>query len=76
MIRDAVALSDRRIIGSSSARSPDRRARPRTDDWFRYASISIAFSTDADGNVDDARDPHSRAGVRTWNATVPRRSPA
>jgi hypothetical protein len=43
----AAALSETRIIGPSSARSPELRSRPRAE--RTTASASIAFTTLADG---------------------------
>ena len=47
----AAPLSERRIIGSSSARSPGRSPRSRTPPWRRYATSSIALTTLAERYV-------------------------
>ena len=67
----AAALSERRIIGVSSARSDSRNGRAPT--WRRYATSSIAFRTLADGNCRSTCRPHSRSSVRTAKAIVPGR---
>lgn len=74
--RPAAALSERRIIGASSARSPDPSTRARTDGRSRYATSSIASSTLAEGNVRFACQPQLPLSVRTANAIVPWRCEA
>ena len=69
--RVAAVLSDRRIIGVSSAVSARVSGRLRTDGRSRYATSSIAFSTLAVTTTWCDRYPHSRVPARTANEMSP-----
>src|SRR3954447_11621937 len=71
--RVAAALSERRIIGLSSARWRSLSGRSRTPGRCSSATSSIALSTEADGTGRSSRRPHAPHAVRTAKATSPRR---
>ena len=70
---DALALSERLIIGPSSPRSPARSLRERTSGWRRYATRSIALTTLAEGTARRTPTPRRPAPVLTPKETTPAR---